>query len=91
MLFQYLPGVFIERMGSTLPHDLVIDVEKIAETGMISDTEGFVILYRTLSAFVVLMGGYLYGVTTMLCSTYFYASLYQILSGFYRRKKGKLS
>ena len=87
MLFQYLPGVFIERMGSTLPHDLVIDVEKIAETGMISDTEGSVILYRTLSAFVVLMGGYLYGVTTMLCSTYFMLRFTRYYLDFTGKKK----
>lgn len=71
LVFTYLPGMLVERMGHDLPHDYMIHVADIAETGTVSDTEFSVIIYRTFAAFTVLFRGYLSAIVTLLCGTYF--------------------
>ena len=71
LLCCYLPGIFVERYGKSLPHDQAIDIVKIIETGSASETEYAIIVYRVLSAFVILLGSYFFAVASLLCGAYF--------------------
>ena len=71
MLFCCLPGILVEHMGRTLPHAQVIDIVGIIKAGSGSETEYRIILYRVLSSFVILVGGYIFATVTLLCGAYF--------------------
>ncbi len=74
LLFRTLPALWIEQATADLPRGFVLEWqesigrEKILET-MRSGSE--IIVYRIFTSFVVLMGGYLFAVTTLLCNAYF--------------------
>ena len=67
---NFIPGVFLELRGAELPREHRIDLERIAEEELFTQTDISVIGYRTFSAVTVLLGGYIYYVTVLLGGSY---------------------
>ncbi|MBO4266591.1 MAG: glycerophosphoryl diester phosphodiesterase membrane domain-containing protein [Lachnospiraceae bacterium] len=70
MLFCYLPGMLVQRMGQDLPHDRVIDYISVLTTDSGTELDYRIMAYRILSAFVLLVGGLIFMSVTFLCGAY---------------------
>ena len=70
LLFSYLPGLLIEHIGQGLPHDRVLDLNELSKSDL-SDQDAAILGYRILSAFTVILGGYLNTIVTLLSGAYF--------------------
>lgn len=71
VLLCRLPGLLAARLGTELPHGVFLDLTRLSETVVLTETEASVVAYRVLCASIVLMGGYLNAVIVLLCGSWF--------------------
>ncbi len=71
VFFDNLPGWLLGNWAQTMPRNYNIDIKGIIETGAkLSDLDKKVIMYRIISAFVVILEKYLTAIVTLVCGGY---------------------
>lgn len=72
ILFSSIPYLFLGDFGKDLPKGFTIDaLSAFREGRTFSDLETDIMIYRTASAFAVLVEKYLLSIVTLLCGAYF--------------------